>query len=143
MTEKESKSKKRGAADIKKSSDGGYIPFPIKFIDSEVAAGKVSHVLAVVAGLHVNDILHQAGLITDDCWNDVKGLLTNTQVLTMIGNLTQSMTTLVEAGTKGAERLMPEPVKPPSEMEEVFGDMSAEKIKAILGGSTKALAGGA
>jgi hypothetical protein len=78
-------------------------PFCLQYILEEIKGGRSSLILAFAGTMHLNDFLHQAGLITDDCWNNVKGeanLFSNTAVITAIaGSVGSVLKTVVEGVT--------------------------------------------
>lgn len=61
--------------------------------------------LAFAGAMHLNDFLHQAGLITDDCWNAVKGMSTlfsetaNITAIAVAGGFGSVLKTVVEGAT--------------------------------------------
>lgn len=71
----------------------------LDLITLELRTGASSGAAAFGGVLHLNDFLHSAGMITDDCWNNVKGL-TNVNVIVPLG--TSTLKTLVEAGSEAA-----------------------------------------
>jgi hypothetical protein len=96
----ESKKKRKSQGTGKSAvSKGGYTPFPIQLLAMEINASKSSTVLSFCAALHLNDLLHQTGLITDDAWNNVKGTVAAIRAADIISSVTSSVSTLVEAGT--------------------------------------------
>jgi len=92
-------SKKRASKAV--TANKGYTPFPIQLLALEIQNSRSSLVLALCSVLHVNDILHQSGLITDDCWNKVKGTVNTVTSLDIVDHVGSTVSTLVEAGTGG------------------------------------------
>ena len=107
MTEKPKKPLiTRSIGTPRKTRDQGYTPFPIRLLELEINAARSSPICAMAATLHISDILHQAALITDDAWNQVKG---NTQALisaSLIDTVASSLSTVVEAATGGTSDIM-------------------------------------
>jgi len=72
-------------------------------IKMELSGGRSSMLLAFSGSMHLNDFLHQAGLITDDCWNAVKGMSTlfseSANITAIAGSIGSVLKTVVEAGT--------------------------------------------
>lgn len=86
-------------------TQAGYLPAVMDFIEIELHGGKSSPVEALAGVLHVNAILYMAGLIPDDTWNQVKGLADKFLTIELIGGMTSSVTTLVEAAPRMAGRI--------------------------------------
>lgn len=78
-------------------------PFALKFIELEIQGGRSQLFLALIGTIHLNDFLHSAGLITDDAWNQVKGIAalftTTTNATAFIDAVGNTLTTLVEGVT--------------------------------------------
>jgi len=69
----------------------------LDFISLELQYGRSSGVMAFSGALHLNDFLHSAALITDDCWNNVKGLTSATTIVPLGQSV---LKTLVEGGVE-------------------------------------------
>jgi hypothetical protein len=84
-------------------------------IQSEISGGRSSMLLAFAGSMHLNDFLHQAGLITDDCWNAVKGMSTlfsdTANITAIAGSIGSVLKTVVEAGTDLEKTSMQENTK--------------------------------
>lgn len=95
---------KRATARRSKGPAAGYSPFALRMIELEIQGGRSSMLLAFAGINHLNDYLHQAALITDDCWNNVKGtgnLFANLEAIKAIsGSVGSVLSTLVEGTTK-------------------------------------------
>lgn len=67
---------------------------------AEIKGGSSSMLLAFAGSQHLNDFLHQAGLISDDAWNAVKGMSTlfseTANVVAIAQGIGSVLTTLVE-----------------------------------------------
>lgn len=68
-----------------------------------IEGGRSSPILASAAVLFTNDMLHSSGLITDDCWNAVKGWSQTFNTVGVFGTATSALKTLVEAGGSSVE----------------------------------------
>jgi len=72
-------------------------------IQMEISGGRSSLLLAFAGSMHLNDFLHQAGLITDDCWNAVKGMSTlfseTANITAIAGSIGSVLKTVVEGAT--------------------------------------------
>jgi hypothetical protein len=69
-------------------------------IQAEISGGRSSLLLAFAGSIHLNDFLHQAGLITDDAWNAVKGMSTlfseSANITAIAGSIGSVLKTVVE-----------------------------------------------
>jgi hypothetical protein len=109
MTEETKKPKKKSSGkpiseSARTTIQRGMTVFALDFIKLELTGGRSSMLLAFAGINHLNDFLHSAGLITDDCWNDVKGtatlFATTTNIATIATAAGSVLKTLVEGATE-------------------------------------------
>lgn len=124
--EKPQKKRARVSSPVTRAHSSGIGLWCMDCIKLELVGGRTSLVLAVIGSLHLNDFLHQAGLITDDAWNNCKGIATlfgNTAnavdiisaATNTVSTLVEGVTSLEEAGTAQTTQLAKlAAVKPPA-----------------------------
>jgi hypothetical protein len=84
----------------------------LDLIKLEIRSGASSALPAFAGAIHLNDVLHSAGLITNDAWNDVKGvssldnlLAVSQPVLKTLVEGGKGMTQFGQAAREGIEKL--------------------------------------
>ena len=68
----------------------------LDLVKAEIDGGRSSAVLAIGGVGHLNDMLHSAGIITDDAWNMTKGWIQTTATVEVFSATGATLTGLVE-----------------------------------------------
>lgn len=130
---KPTKLERKGSTSLVSAYKAKVAPFCLEYIRDEINGGRSSMLLAFAGALHLNDFLHQAGLITDDCWNAVKGMSTlfsETANITAIANSVGSVLKTVVEGvttvTGQEEKLAEEAIKQATKLASLGGAAAAE-----------------
>lgn len=97
----------------------------LDLVEKEIEAGASAAQPSFAGVNHLNDILHTAGLITNDCWNNVKG---TTKANNFIAVSTPVLKTLVKGGTDIAKGALKR-----REDDEGYSESDVRALASLLG----------
>lgn len=90
----------------KESGPTGIILIGWRIVLAELSGGRSNPIMAAGGTMHANDMLHTAGLISDDAWNAVKGWAQTFSSVDVFKTGTSALKTLVETGVDASTELL-------------------------------------